>query len=51
MDWGIPKVLLSDRDKKFLSELWTEMFEKLGVQLTYSTAYHPQTNGQFERTN
>jgi len=51
MDWGIPKVLLSDRDKKFLSELWTEMFEKLGVQLTYSTAYRPQTNGQSERTN
>ena len=27
------------------------MFEKLGVQLLYSTAYHPQTDGQSERTN
>ena len=50
-DWGIPKVLLSDRDPKFLSELWKALFNKLGVKLLYSTAYHPQTDGSSERTN
>ena len=51
MDWGIPRILLTDRDRKFLSELWTELFKKLGVELLYSTAYHPQTDGSSERTN
>ena len=50
-DWGIPKVILSDRDPKFLSELWSTLFESLKVKLLYSTAYHPQTDGQSERTN
>lgn len=51
VDWGVPKAILSDRDPKFLSELWSAMFERLGVQLLYSTAYHPQTDGASERTN
>lgn len=50
-DWGMPKAILSDRDPKFLSELWTALFEQLKVKLLYSTAYHPQTDGQSERTN
>lgn len=50
-DWGLPKVLISDRDRKFLSELWTALFKMLGVELLYSTAYHPQTDGSSERTN
>ena len=50
-DWGLPKVILSDRDRKFLSQLWSGLFERLGVDLLYSTAYHPQTDGQSERTN
>ena len=50
-DWGLPKVIISDRDPKFLSELWTSLFKLLKVQLLYSTAYHPQTDGQSERTN
>ncbi len=50
-DWGLPKAIISDRDRKFLSELWTSMFKKLGVDLLYSTAYHPQTDGTSERTN
>ena len=50
-DWGLPKVILSDRDPKFLSDLWTALFEKLQVKLLYSTAYHPQSDGQSERTN
>ena len=51
VDWGLPKVILSDRDRKFLGDLWSELFKLLGVGLLYSTAYHPQTDGQSERTN
>ena len=51
VDWGIPKVIISDRDRKFLSELWSTLFDMLGVKLLYSTAYHPQTDGSLERTN
>ena len=50
-DWGLPKVIISDRDRKFLSDVWSTLFQKLGVKSLYSTAYHPQTDGQSERTN
>ena len=51
IDWGLPKVILLDRDRKFLSELWSALFDMLRVKLLYSTAYHPQTDGSSERTN
>ena len=51
INWGIPKAIISDRDKKFTSEFWKCLFEQLGVKLLYSTAYHPQTDGMSERTN
>ena len=51
VDWGLPRELITDRDPKFLSKFWTLLFEKLGVKLLYSTAYHPQTDGSSERTN
>ena len=50
-DWGLPKVIISDRDRKFLSGFWAGLFEKLSVRLFYSTAYHLQSDGQSERTN
>ena len=40
-----------DRDPKFLSKFWVELFARLGVKLLYSTAYHPRTNGSSECTN
>ena len=49
--WGVPKIILSDRDPKFLSSLWKGLFKALKVELIYSTAYHPQTDGSSERTN
>lgn len=49
--WGVPKMILSDRDPKFLNSLWKEIFEILNVQLLYSTTYHPQTDGASERKN
>ncbi|QIX00238.1 hypothetical protein AMS68_005755 [Peltaster fructicola] len=50
-DWGLPSAIISDRDPKFTSKLWSTMFDRLGIKLLRSTAYHPQTDGQSERTN
>ncbi len=50
-DWDISKMIISDKDKKFLSDLWRTLFEKLEIFLLYSTTYHSQTNDVSERTN
>ena len=51
IDWGYLKVIITDRNRKFLSELWKAIFERLNVRLLYSTSYHPQTDEASERTN
>jgi transposase InsO family protein len=48
---GPPKEIISDRDRIFTSTLYQEIFHALNVQLKFSTAYHPQTDGQMERFN
>jgi len=48
---GIPKGLTSDRDKLFTSNYWKTLLPMLGTRLRMSTAYHPVTDGQTERTN
>ncbi|KAJ0950618.1 putative nucleotidyltransferase, Ribonuclease H [Helianthus annuus] len=47
---GVPTSIISDRDPRFTSELWQSMHKSFGSQLDMSTAYHPQTDGQSERT-
>ncbi|GJT16228.1 reverse transcriptase domain-containing protein [Tanacetum coccineum] len=47
---GIPVSIISDRDSHFTSRVWQSLHEALGTQLNLSTAYHPQTDGQSERT-
>ena len=51
MFWGLPRAILSDRDRRFVGQLWQGIFDKLSVSLLYSTSYHPQTDGMSERTN
>nr|GEV00656.1 putative reverse transcriptase domain-containing protein [Tanacetum cinerariifolium] len=47
---GVPVSIISDRDSYFTSRFWRSLQEALGTNLDMSTAYHPQTNGQSERT-
>ncbi|GKA43445.1 putative reverse transcriptase domain-containing protein [Tanacetum coccineum] len=47
---GVPISIISDRDSHFTSRFWQSMQSALGTQLDMSTAYHPETDGQSERT-
>ena len=48
---GIPRTIVSDRDKLFTSAYWNTFISELGTKSKMSTAFHPQTNGQTERVN
>jgi hypothetical protein len=43
---GLPVVIVTDRDRIFTSKLWQDIFKSLKVSLQYTSAYHPQTDGQ-----
>ncbi|GJZ69366.1 putative reverse transcriptase domain-containing protein [Tanacetum coccineum] len=47
---GVPISIISDHDSRFTSRFWQLMQSALGTQLDMSTVYHPQTDGQSERT-
>ena len=46
----IPASVVSDRDPRFTSRFWESFHKCMGIQLKFSMTYHPQTNGQSERT-
>ncbi|GJW49126.1 putative reverse transcriptase domain-containing protein [Tanacetum coccineum] len=48
---GVPVSIISDRDGRFASHFWQVLQKALGTQVFMSTAYHPETDGQSERTN
>nr|GFB14217.1 putative reverse transcriptase domain-containing protein [Tanacetum cinerariifolium] len=47
---GVPISIILDRDSHFTSRFWQSLQNALGTQLDMSTAYHPKTDGQSERT-
>ncbi|GJU26454.1 reverse transcriptase domain-containing protein [Tanacetum coccineum] len=47
---GIPLSIICERNPRFASNLWRSLHNALGTNLDMSTAYHPQTDGQSERT-
>ena len=46
---GVPKNIVSDKDAKFISNFWKELFIGLGIELAFNTTYHLQIDGQIQR--
>ncbi len=49
--FGLPDKIISDRGPQFASGMFRELMKHLGIQMSLSTAYHPQMDGTTERSN
>jgi hypothetical protein len=49
--FGLPRKVISDRDPRFISKFMRELCHLIGATQNMSTAYHPRTDGQSERSN
>ena len=47
--WGVPDVITSDRGSQFVSDLWREICQLMGITRDQTSSYHPQHNGKIER--
>ncbi|KAM1056879.1 hypothetical protein EV1_029965 [Malus domestica] len=47
---GVPVSIISDHDPRFTSRFWGSLHKAMGTKLSFSTAFHPQIDGQLERT-
>ena len=47
---GVPVSIISNKDPRFIAHFWKSFQKAMGTQLTMSTTFHPQTDGQLERT-
>ncbi|KAK3560222.1 hypothetical protein QTP86_000841 [Hemibagrus guttatus] len=50
-NFGLPEDILLDRGSQFTSRVWRSLCARLGIRVSLSSGYHPQTNGQAERLN
>ena len=48
---GVPNRIVSDRGTQFTSRFWKSLHKAMGTKLDFSSAYHPQMDGQTERVN
>jgi hypothetical protein len=48
---GLPKIIVSDRDTKFIGNFWRTLWKKMGTNLMFSSSYYPQMDGQTEVVN
>jgi transposase InsO family protein len=48
---GVASRIVSDRGTQFTSRFWKSLHKAMGTKLDFSSAYHPQTDGQTERVN
>ena len=49
--FGVPTYVIHDRDPRFTSDFWQNMWKLLGSRVIATTAHHPQGDGQTERIN
>jgi hypothetical protein len=49
--YGVPEDIVSDRGPQFTSRVWRAFMGRLGVSVSLTSGYHPESNGQVERVN
>jgi hypothetical protein len=48
---GLPRSIVSDQDTKFVGHFWRTLWKRMGTNLSFSSSYHPQMDGQIEFVN